>query len=82
MTYRLTDTQKINLYLRLNKLNSKLKSQSTDKEWVKNRKQIGEVLYQLDLVKDPTDLDEVERANLAYIRKRTKEAIQHSHHFE
>lgn len=82
MTYKLTKTQKLNLYIRLNKLNSRIKSLSTDEEWANNRKQIGEVLYQLDLVKDPTDLNEVERANLAYVRKRTKAAIQHSHHLE
>lgn len=82
MTYKLTETQKLNLYIRLNKLNSKIKSLSTDEEWANNRKQIGEVLYQLDLVKDPTDLNEVEKANLAYVRKRAKAAIRHSHNLE
>lgn len=76
MTYKLTETQKLNLYIRLNKLNSKIKSLSTDEEWVDNRKQIGEVLSQLNLVEDPTDMNEVEKANLDYIRKRTKSVIQ------
>ena len=76
MTYRLTENQKLDLYIRLNKLNSKIKSLSTDEEWVNNRKQIGEVLYQLNLVEDPTDMNEVEKANLDYIRKRTKSVIQ------
>ena len=78
MTYKLTETQKLDLYIRLNNLNSKIKSLSTDEEWVNNRKQIGEVLYQLNLVEDPTDINEVEKANLAYIRKRTKSIIQDS----
>lgn len=82
MTYKLTETQKLNLYIRLNKLNSRIKSISTDEEWANNRKQIGEVLYQLNLVEDPTDLNEVERANLAYIRKLTKSIIQKNHHLE
>lgn len=82
MTHKLTEIQKLDLYLRLNELNSRLKSQSTDEEWANNRKQIGEVLYQLNLVKDPTDINEVEKANLAYIVKRTKSAIRHSHHLE
>lgn len=82
MTHKLTEIQKLDLYLRLNELNSRLKSQSTDEEWANNRKQIGEVLYQLDLVKDPTDLNEVEKANSDYIIKRTKAAIRHSHHLE
>lgn len=76
MTYKLTETQKLDLYIRLNNLNSKIKSLSTDEEWVNNRKQIGEVLYQLNLVEDPTDMNEVEKANLDYIRKRTKSVIQ------
>ena len=76
MTYKLTETQKLDLYIRLNNLNSKIKSLSTDEEWVNNRKQIGEVLYQLNLVEDPTDMNEVEKANLDYIRKRTKYVIQ------
>lgn len=76
MTYKLTETQKLNLYIRLNKLNSKIKSLSTDEEWANNRKQIGEVLYQLNLVEDPTDMNEVKKANLDYIRKRTKSVIQ------
>jgi predicted house-cleaning noncanonical NTP pyrophosphatase (MazG superfamily) len=78
MTHKLTETQKLDLYIRLNKLNSKIKSLSTDEEWANNRKQIGEVLYQLNLVEDPTDINEVEKANLAYIRKRTKSIIQNS----
>lgn len=78
MTYKLTEIQKLDLYIRLNKLNSKIKSLSTDEEWDNNRKQIGEVLYQLNLVEDPTDINEVEKANLAYIRKRTKSIIQNS----
>lgn len=60
----------------MNKLNSKIKSLSTDEEWANNRKQIGEVLYQLNLVEDPTDMNEVKKANLDYIRKRTKSVIQ------
>lgn len=76
MTYKMTKTQRLNLYIRLNKLNSKVRSLSTDEEWINNRKQIGEVLYQLDLVKDPTDMNAVEKANLEYIRNRTKAAIQ------
>lgn len=78
MTYKLTETQKLDLYIRLNKLNSKIKSLSTDEEWTNNRKQIGEVLYQLNLVEDPTDVNKVEKANLDYIRKRTKSIIQNS----
>lgn len=78
MTHKLNETQKLDLYIRLNKLNSKIKSLSTDEEWANNRKQIGEVLYQLNLVEDPTDINEVEKANLAYIRKRTKSIIQNS----
>ncbi|MBT8911210.1 hypothetical protein BTI77_06335 [Lactobacillus delbrueckii subsp. bulgaricus] len=78
MTYKLTETQKLNLYIRLNKLNSRIKSLSTDEEWANNRKQIGEVLYQLNLVEDPTDMNEVEKANLDYIRKLTKSIIQNN----
>ncbi|GHV96979.1 hypothetical protein lacNasYZ03_17800 [Lactobacillus nasalidis] len=78
MTHKLTEIQKLDLYLRLNKLNRRIKSLSTDEEWANNRKQIGEVLYQLDLVKDPTDINEVEKANLDYIRKRTKSIIQNN----
>ncbi|MBT8901519.1 DUF3232 domain-containing protein [Lactobacillus delbrueckii subsp. bulgaricus] len=78
MTHKLTETQKLDLYIRLNKLNSKIKSLSTDEEWANNRKQIGEVLYQLNLVEDPTDMNEVEKANLDYIRKLTKSIIQNN----
>lgn len=78
MPYKLTETQKLNLYIRLNKLNNRIKSLSTDEEWANNRKQIGEVLYQLNLVKDPTDMNEVEKANLDYIIKRTKSIIQNN----
>ena len=78
MTHKLTKTQKLDLYIRLNKLNNRIKSLSTDEEWANNRKQIGEVLYQLDLVKDPTDMNEVEKANLDYIIKRTKSIIQNN----
>jgi predicted house-cleaning noncanonical NTP pyrophosphatase (MazG superfamily) len=78
MTHKLTETQKLDLYIRLNKLNSKIKSLSTDEEWANNRKQIGEVLYQLNLVEDPADMNEVEKANSDYIRKRTKSIIQNS----
>lgn len=79
MTYELTDIQKNNLKIRLNKLNGRLRSLSTDEEWIENRKQIGEVLYQLGWVEDPTDMDEVERVNMEYIIKQTKEIIQHNH---
>lgn len=79
MTYELTDIQKNNLKIRLNKLNSRVRSLSTDEEWLENRKQIGEVLYQLGWVEDPTDMDEVERTNLEFIRKQTKELIQRNH---
>lgn len=78
MTHKLTKTQKLDLYIRLNKLNNRIKSLSTDEEWANNRKQIGEVLYQLNLVKDPTDMNEVEKANLDYIIKRTKSIIQNN----
>lgn len=78
MPYKLTETQKLDLYIRLNKLNNRIKSLSTDEEWANNRKQIGEVLYQLNLVKDPTDMNEVEKANLDYIIKRTKSIIQNN----
>ncbi len=80
MTYKLTEIQKLNLYIRLNKLNSRIKSLSTDEEWANNRKQIGEVLYQLNLVEDPTDMNEVEKANSDYIIKLTKSIIQKNHH--
>ena len=79
MTYELTDIQKINLKIRLNKLNGRLRSLSTDEEWLKNRKQVGEVLYQLGWVEDPTDMNEVERVNMEYIIKQTKEIIQSNH---
>ena len=78
MPYKLTETQKLDLYIHLNKLNNRIKSLSTDEEWANNRKQIGEVLYQLNLVKDPTDMNEVEKANLDYIIKRTKSIIQNN----
>ena len=78
MTHKLTKTQKLDLYIRLNKLNNRIKSLSTDEEWANNRKQIGEVLYQLNLVKDLTDMNEVEKANLDYIIKRTKSIIQNN----
>jgi hypothetical protein len=78
MTHKLTETQKLDLYIRLNKLNNRIKSLSTDEEWANNRKQIGEVLYQLNLVEDPTDINEVEKANLDYIIKRTKSIIQNN----
>ena len=79
MTYELTDIQKNNLKIRLNKLNGRLRSLSTDEQWIENRKQIGEVLYQLGWVEDPTDMDEVERVNMEYIIKQTKEIIQQNH---
>lgn len=79
MAYELTDIQKNNLKIRLNRLNGKVRSLSTDEEWLKNRKQIGEVLYQLGWVEDPTDMNEVERVNLEHIRKQTKEIIQRNH---
>lgn len=78
MTYKLTEIQKLNLYIRLNKLNSRIKSLSTDEEWANNRRQLGEVLYQLNLVEDPTDMNEVEKANLDYIIKLTKSIIQNN----
>lgn len=78
MTHKLTKTQKLDLYIRLNKLNNRIKSLSTDEEWANNRKQIGEVLYQLNLVKDLTDMNEVEKSNLYYIIKRTKFIIQNN----